>query len=39
MKMLLMKEEEEAEAKMNYQMIFSEIENMVGQRLTGKSKE
>ncbi|MGE5796001.1 MAG: TolC family protein [Ignavibacteria bacterium] len=39
MKMLLMKEEEEAEVKMNYQMIFSEIENMVGQRLTGKSKE
>jgi len=39
MKMLLMKEEEEAEAKMNYQMIFSEIENMVGQKLTGKSKE
>jgi outer membrane protein TolC len=39
MKMLLMKEEEEAEVKMNYQMIFSEIENMVGKRLTGKSKE
>jgi outer membrane protein TolC len=38
MQMLVMKEEEEAEFKMNYQMIFSEIENMVGKRLT-KTKE
>jgi len=39
LEMLIMKEEEEAEFKMNYQMIFSEIENMVGERLTGKFKE
>jgi len=34
MQMLVMKEEEEAEFKMNYQMIFSEIESMVGKRLS-----
>lgn len=36
--MLVMKDEEQAEFKMNYQMIFGEIESMVGKRLN-KIKE